>query len=86
MKQPSKQQLKDRLAQLELIISRTLVAGTFDPRLAIAHLSVDWDCLQGQDLRDADIAAKITRRLELGLSLVCTADELDATPMENINK
>jgi hypothetical protein len=36
---------------------------------------------EGEAIRSADIDAKVARRKELGLSLVCTADELDATPM-----
>ncbi len=34
---------------------------------------------QGEALRAADIERKIARRKELGLSLVCTVDELGAT-------
>lgn len=35
----------------------------------------------GEAIRNADVDAKIARRKELGLSLICTLDELDATPM-----
>jgi hypothetical protein len=37
---------------------------------------------RGDAARLADIEAKVARRKKLGLSLFCTADELDATPME----
>lgn len=36
---------------------------------------------EGERLRNLDIDAKVARRKELGLSLICTVDELDATPM-----
>lgn len=39
------------------------------------------DLAKGEALRHADIEAKIARRKELGMPLICTADELDATPM-----
>ncbi len=81
MKQPSKQQLKDRIAQLEKIISDSLeLAVETDNNTAVANLGVSWDILRGEDLSKADLDTKIARRKELGLSLVCTADELDATP------
>lgn len=82
MKQPSKQELKDRIAHLELIITRTLAVAPADPVVAMGFLSVEWDHLRGQDLRSADIGAKVARWQELGLSTIYTADELDATPME----
>ncbi len=41
------------------------------------------DIRQGEALRAADIERKIARRKELGLSLVCTVDELDATPFHD---
>lgn len=84
MKQPSKQELKDRIAHLELIITRTLAVAPANPVVAMGFLSVEWDCLRGQDFRLADINAKVARRQELGMSTVCTADELDATPMETV--
>lgn len=37
---------------------------------------------EGSAARLADIERKVQRRKELGLSLICTAHELDATPME----
>ncbi len=37
---------------------------------------------KGEQARLEDIERKVQRRKELGLSLVCTADDLDATPME----
>lgn len=85
MKQPSKQQLKDRITKLENMVAETLfLSGETTTLTAIAHLGVQWDLLKGEDLRSADIDAKIARRQELGLSTVCTADELDATPMETV--
>jgi hypothetical protein len=43
------------------------------------RLEDDWS--KGEAIRQADIEAKIARRTELGLSLVCTIDELDSTSM-----
>lgn len=80
MKAPSKQQLKDRITLLENTIKSSL--DTTDPAIGFARLAVQWDYILGGDLRDADIDAKVARRQELGLSTVCTPDELDATPME----
>jgi hypothetical protein len=42
-------------------------------------LEDEWS--RGEAIRQADIDAKIARRTELGLPLVCTIDELDSTPM-----
>lgn len=36
---------------------------------------------EGQRLSDAHFDALVARRKELGLSLICTADELYSTPM-----
>jgi len=51
-------------------------------QIAEAQRIIAEEIAEGDAARLADIERKVQRRKELGLSLFCTADELDATPME----